>query len=36
LRADCSTAGFYCVTITWQRIFTCSLCVLPHASLERK
>ena len=26
LRADCSTAGFYCVTRTWQRIITCSLC----------
>jgi len=21
LRADCSTVGLYCVTITWQRIF---------------
>ena len=24
LRADCSTVGLYFVTITWQRIFTCS------------
>jgi len=25
LSADCSTVGLYFVTITWQRIFTCSL-----------
>jgi len=25
LLADCSTVGLYYVTITWQRIFTCSL-----------
>jgi len=41
LRADCSTVQLYCVTITWQRIFTCSLqvtvvVVLPHASVERR
>jgi len=25
LRADCSTFGLYCVTLSWQRILTCSL-----------
>jgi len=39
LRAYCSTVGLYCETITWQRIFTCSLQVtaggiFPHVSVE--
>jgi len=41
LRADCSTVGLYCVTITWKRLFTCSLQVtaggiFPHVSVERR
>jgi len=36
LRADCFTVGLYWITITWERTFTCALCVLPHASVKRK
>jgi len=41
LNTDCSTVGLYCVTITWQQIFTrllqvTVLGVLPHASVERR
>jgi len=41
LRGDSSTVGLYCITTTWQRIFTCSLQVavvdvLLHASVERR
>jgi len=39
-RADCSTVGLYCVTITWQQIFKISLYiavagVLFHETVER-
>jgi len=41
LRADDSTVGFYCVTITWPQIFKGSLLlmvvavdVFPHVSVE--
>jgi len=39
LRADCSTVGLYCVTVTWQRIFKClrkvaAVGVLPHVTVE--
>ena len=40
-RADCSTVGFYCVTITWQQICKGSLYitvagVLLHETVEVK
>jgi len=39
-RADCSTVGLHCVTITWQQIFKISLYiavagVLLHEAVER-
>jgi len=39
-RADCSTDGLYCVTMTWQQIFKSSLYittagVLLHEAVER-
>ena len=41
LHTDCSTVWLYCITITWQQIFMCSLQVtvggiFPHVSVERK
>jgi len=40
-RADCSIAGLYCITITWQHIFKGSLQVtiegvLLHVTVERR
>jgi len=40
-RADCSTVGLYCVTITWQQICKGSLYitvtgVLLHETVERR
>jgi len=40
LRAVCSTVGLYCITITWQQIFKCSLqvtveSVLLHVTVEK-
>jgi len=41
LRADFFTVGLFCVKITWQQIFVCSvqvtiLGVLPHETVERR
>jgi len=40
-RADCSTVGLYCITITWQQICKGSFCitvagVLLHETVERR
>jgi len=34
LRADCSTVGLYCVTITWQQIVKGSLQVAEEGVLQ--